>query len=350
MQASDVYDADTHLKLTSQATKWCEDYAKNWLDNRYEDAQPADEGALLFDHEEDDTPEGPVQSKDAPPAAAKKSQKKRQLATPAAAASHASSARKKAAPPTVAADYDSEGVIDFIAAAVPTAEGKVSYNIMWEGHPALKDWWQHLSEETARTELSDIGTNKVLQLEDQTEKRLCIVKSYDESSGEHTVHFGNGVSGSINLLTCELGGGLKGKIAWAFDSKHECCTHTDMSLDWSDPEVKDIKAAWDGVAFPGAKAAKAVILALQRHQVYSEETTMDAISSLAELCQWLEAPRSSTIMLARFNCETLRGDWLPGSLVRDCFQVLSSLEAHELNAKLRDSKSSGKTTFADLVQ
>ena len=43
----------------------------------------------------------------------------------------------------------------------------------------------------AQTELADFTNykNKVLLLEDKSEKRLCIVRSFDESTALHTVHF-----------------------------------------------------------------------------------------------------------------------------------------------------------------
>lgn len=43
------------------------------------------------------------------------------------------------------------------------------------------------------------------------------------------------------------------------------------------------------------------MLALQRQKVFAEES--EGWSTVAELCSWLEQPKSSTIMLAKFNCE-----------------------------------------------
>ena len=72
---------------------------------------------------------------------------------------------------------------------------------------------------------------------------------------------------------------------------------------------------------------------MEHQQVYNIETHADALDALVQLCSWLRAP-SRSVMLARFNAETLLRDWLPGGLVRDSLKVIASIETRDLH-KLR---------------
>ena len=207
-----------------------------------------------------------------------------------------------------------------------------------------------MDDETAVRELSDPHWWKgiVLELEDKTEKKLGIVRGYHEADVRHDIYLGNGVTAHVSLLRCSLLGNAEGNIAWSVASKFESCSLTDHAVNWSETtELTTIKSDWDGVSFPSATEAKTVVLALQRQRVFAEET--EAWSTLAELCIWLERPKSNTIMITKFTCEvslprfipprcrfetclfpehvssltprcgctskTLRDDWLPRSLV-----------------------------------
>ena len=325
LQASDVYDKDVHLKLTHAATHWCESYARSWLRRRNRHGD--EDGDLRGDW--DDVGEvadfgSPVEE-----------EQPRQEDQDAAISSHAnireSSARKRRAAEVVTevpaekrsskeprdkhADEgsDNEGIIEFLAAAAaPTGGGGVKFNIRWQGHPNLKTWWQTLDDETAVRELSDPHWWKgiVLELEDKTEKKLGIVRGYHEADVRHDIYLGNGVTAHVSLLRCSLLGNAEGNIAWSVASKFESCSLTDHAVNWSETtELTTIKSDWDGVSFPSATEAKTVVLALQRQRVFAEET--EAWSTLAELCIWLERPKSNTIMITKFICEVSLPRFIP---------------------------------------
>lgn len=258
-KASDVYDADTHLKLTKAATDFCEGFAKDWL-GRHTGEEDDDQGmdfAGFMDEDEEGTVAGQVASPAAEPAGEAPSAKKRGTSGAARKRSAAevaselyawkkrpSSERRDDDSTEDAGGSDSEGTIDSLFAAVPTSEGSVKFNVRWAGHPNLKDWWQHLDAEIATQELADPQWWKgtVLELEDATEKRLGILRDFHEAEVEHSIDLANGVTARVSLLTCSLGGGAEGKVAWSMAPKYECCTLTDHAVDWSeDPALEKIK-------------------------------------------------------------------------------------------------------------
>ena len=100
------------------------------------------------------------------------------------------------------------------------------------------------------------------------------------------------------------------QFAWSVASKFDSCSLTDHAMNWSETtEVMTIKSVWDGALFPLATEAKTVVLALQRQRVFAEET--EAWSTLAELCIWLERPKSNTIMITKFICEVSLPRFIP---------------------------------------
>ena len=100
------------------------------------------------------------------------------------------------------------------------------------------------------------------------------------------------------------------QFAWSVASKFDSCSLTDHAVNWSETtERTTIKSNWDGVSFPSATEAKTVVLALQRQRVFAEET--EAWSTLAELCIWLEKPKSNNIMITKFICEVSLPRFIP---------------------------------------
>ena len=131
---------------------------------------------------------------------------------------------------------------------------------------------------------------------------------------------------------------------------------TDSLMTWSDPDLAEARTEWgDGEAYPSYREARTVIQALQAQAVYDAESEVEAVDSLARICTFLTRPQNDEVMLIRILCDSLKDGWLPGSLVKDCFVVMASLEPNELKKLTGPSRtpvpvSGGTNTLATILQ
>ena len=332
-QGSDVYDLDTHVKLTEAAFKWCEKYATKW-------SQAQEEAGYIAEHDQHDAgmevdvsgpDDGHVDSPEQaqPPQQATTSKRSVREVIPQTVAK-----AKKAKGATQGETTDTNWVIEGILGAAPTKDG-VRYNILWEGSPECLDWWQSLELNVASKTLADESMlNKTISLEDGVENKLALLRSYDSAAEIHTIVFGNGFVAQISLSECKLKGDCSGAVAWALVSpvaQGPVCT--DQDVDWAqDDSLRVTRDSWDGSTFPDFIDAKCVVLQVQEQQVFAIETARQVVDDLARLCTWLHLPKSGELVMMQQLCQSLAACWLDGALVRHSFLTLASLDSKSIRA------------------
>ena len=73
-----------------------------------------------------------------------------------------------------------------------------------------------------------------------------------------------------------------------------------------------------------------VILVMRDPAVYDADEEAENVDSLSRVCEWLQNPSSTQLMLVRFLCEALRDGFMKGSLIRDSLQVMSCIQPRDL--------------------
>ena len=327
--ASDTYDAQVHERLSAAATRFCEEYAQDWLKKKRGVAaeEQDEEPGIDVDTAAGDSCYSP----------------------PIHPAAHQSSSRSP-----------SEGTIDAIVAATLLENGSVEFHIMWEGHPNLQNWQQELEEQVAIETLKGVEpfAGRVLELQDASgEKQLCVVAGYDAENQAHDLHLANGTAAQLKLHSCDLlQGDTTSKLSWRVvdfttnaGGAARVVHYTDASIDWTPTELERAKTNWDdGGCFPEFNDACIVIRALQQQQVMTMEDAPVLCATLARLCEWLtNACPAAQLMLARIDAEKLMPSFLRGSLINDSLRVIQGIEERDL-LRIKRQKRTHNTTLADL--
>ena len=221
---------------------------------------------------------------------------------------------------------------------------------MWEGCPHLTDWHQSLDAETSKAALKGAAPFEgcVLELNDGSAKKLCVVSAYDHNSGCHELTLANGVHIQIELHTCTLASG--DKVAWKLVQRDLTAVPlTDAVVNWTaTPELKACKIDWaDGSCFPSFDASRTVLLQLQEQNVFTMESTPAQCEGLAKLCAWLQTSLARELVTGRFESEKLQPSFLQGSLIHDSLRVITSVDESILSKWKRNLKQ--KTTVDSLL-
>jgi len=393
-QGSNVYDAKTHDRLNALSFAWCAEFASRFEEGGGgaaagggaaggggaaaaaaataggeggEGGEEEDAGCILdedggFDVDLDESLHTMAGSESADESGSAKASGSAKRSTPLAPPPRiAQKPRKKgkacggemtvrvgdpiarACAPT-GADSDTEGQIKLIRAAEVTVKG-VQFDIVWEGHEHLSEWWQGLEQAMAKevliTGAECTVKGHIVEMEVRGEgKPLCCVVA-DIGENEWQLHTANGTELRIMPHQCCFGDiGSTGELmAWKLRPEG-LGVRTDHAMDWrSTPELQQVRVRWGcGHSFPAFDESKTVLLALQQQEIYTMDDNAEEVDTLAQICAFLDKPHRDHVLMMRFNCTSLLRGWLPGSLVRDALKVLASVEPHHVAVAKKKQK------------
>jgi hypothetical protein len=223
MQSSDVYDLETHVRLTQKAMEWCEGYADGNLEqtvrtdlertdvpheNSLQDLlpdnplpdDPLPDDPLLDDPLPDEPlPDEPMQDDQHPPVSAMR------FVAPLAPINN------NAALGTMPT---SEFEVELVTGG-RVVSGKPRHRILWNGYPELQEWWGNVEPAFVFHSATYVGREILLTKQGQRSGNLAIIASI------------------IGTNTCELqlaGGSTVMADLVACDAKHET---TRVTISWS---------------------------------------------------------------------------------------------------------------------
>ena len=345
-QGSDVYDKATHDRLNKAAFEWCEQFASRFESDRGEQEERVEEEVVTADpfmHFEDDeevvssTPPNTTTTTKATkrPVAQPQSSKPRKKKQPVVADTldnRMSEANAEAIP-----SDDQEGLqIDSIKACEHTSKG-LQYDLVWTGWGHVPHWWQSLPEDQALAVLAQTSFHKnaVIELEREGDARgertLALVHDYTPYTTTWTLQFGDGSKKHFLLHKCCFAQATdRAAMSWKLSPEHAACTKNDSLIDWKGETLAAIRSDWDPASFPDYHQSKMVILAMMDQAVYDADDEAENVDSLSRVCEWLRNPSNTQLLLVRFLCESLRDDFMKGSLIRDSLQVMSCIQPRDL--------------------
>jgi hypothetical protein len=244
-------------------------------------------------------------------------------------------------PPTPQSQSACDGVEKFTIHSIQGCEHTckgMQFDIVWQGHEHIKHWWQCLPEQEAFGELSQSSYHgRVLEIvtgeEKQGERLLAIVVDFIPTIDTWTIEYGDGDRETFCLHRAVFGPpnspNTRKVQSWTLNNKFKSGTKTDSLLDWDRGDLAGVRESLRG--FPTYKQAKHIVLAVREQVCYDLDEDEESSESLGQVCEWLTNPAQNMMMMTRFLCDSLRDDWLPGSVIRDAFQTMSGIEKRDLS-------------------
>ena len=318
-QGSDVYDLDTHTRLTAKAFDWCETYAQQHVQGGEEQQEQADVDVVHGEEEEES-----------------KARRKQPMK------SVVRDVRQK-----VAADQDTSGAstsaagnehaIDRITGGSMEPGEPPLYRVEWEGHAHVTSWWQTLGsadvndDEMYRGYMVDIlprGTAPDLtggNSKRTNNSTVMVLGACTDEEGVRICYEPDGTEHRLHMAGCQLDGESRD---WLLSLDRNMRYASDHIIGWEHQDVAQARTAWgNGEFYPTLQDARAVL----RHLGEIATSDMDALSAKHRqaaigIALFMSQPAKEAFPLAVDLAADLRHKFVDGGLINDSLAIAASMD------------------------
>jgi len=341
-QGSDVYDLESHTRLTAKAFDWCERYAEQHVEGSGAAVvQPEQEGGDVdMEHNEEETAEPVSKAKNKRTVeSVSRDVRQKMEASQDASGSVSRDVRQK-----MAASQDASGSA---ASAVASANehnidritggstgDPALYRIEWEGHGHITSWWQAL-------ETADIAEDAMYQMylvdilacgtapnltsgcSKRTSSTIMVLGPCTSEDGVRLCYEPDGTEHRLDMVNCQLDGT---PCDWLLSLDHNMHYMTDHIIGWGKEGVAQARAAWgNGEFFPSLQDAKSVLCHLGDCAVDIEMSAKHRQAAI-DIGLFMRQPSREKVTLIVDLANDFRHKFADGGLIKDSLAIAASLD------------------------